>query len=79
MEEGATRSSHEARGAEGGNCMGDVSGETLDKGMVDAAREEDLQKYMKHTVFNIVVLPQCRDEVGKAPIGARWVDTDKRG
>ena len=45
--------------------------------MVREARKVDMDEVYKHKVYEKVPLEECYKERGVAPIGIRWVDTNK--
>ena len=55
----------------------DVSGNELDPKMVLQAREEEMDQFRKHGVYEKVQEEVCWAVTGKAPIGTRWVDINK--
>ena len=54
-----------------------ISGDWLDPHMVKEAREVEMDDVHKHKVYEKVPLEECYKERGVAPIGIRWVDTNK--
>ena len=55
----------------------DMSGQKLDPGLVKKAREEEILEFNKHGVYIKVLVKECWDATGRAPIGCRWVDVNK--
>ena len=55
----------------------DVSGNQLDPKMVLKAREEEMEQFRKHDVYEKVQEEVCWAVTGKAPIGTRWIDINK--
>ena len=53
------------------------SGELMIKELVEAARKVEMETYKKHGVYEKVPIEECWTETGKAPIGVKWVDTNK--
>ena len=50
----------------------------LDSHMVRMARKEEMEEVRKHNLYMKVPIGQCWDKTGKAPIGVRWVDINRR-
>ena len=62
----------------GGNyAWDDVSNSSLDPEMVKAARKEELEEYRKYGVYKKVPIERAWKEIGRGPIGVRWVDINK--
>ena len=55
----------------------DVSGKTLNKDLVVAARQEEIREAERMKVWKNVPRTEAYSKSGRAPIGTRWVDTDK--
>ena len=55
----------------------DVSGNDLDPEMVLKAREEEMEQFRKHGVYEKVREEVCWAVTGKGPIGTRWIDINK--
>ena len=55
----------------------DVSGSELDHELVLKAREEEMEQFRKHGVYEKVKEDICWSVTGKAPIGSRWIDINK--
>ena len=55
----------------------DLSGKSLDRERVKAARVEELGELAKHRVYVKVPIAECWSSIGKEPIGTRWVDVNK--
>ena len=64
---------------EDGNVLAwdDVSGNELDPKLVLAARQEEMEQFKKHMVYEKVKGEVCWNTTGKGPIGTRWVDINK--
>ena len=60
-----------------GRFWDDISGKEMDPEKVRKAREEEMDEYRKHGVYEKVPVAECWQETGKAPIGVRWVDVNK--
>ena len=54
-----------------------ISGELMIKELVEAARQVEMETYKKHEVYEKVPIEECWRETGRAPIGVKWVDTNK--
>jgi hypothetical protein len=55
----------------------DMSGEELEGEGVRKAREEEMEEFKKHEVYEKVPLSECWEKTGKYPIGTRCVDINK--
>ena len=55
----------------------DVSGNELDPATVLKAREEEMEQFRKHGVYEKVKEEVCWAITGKAPSGSRWIDINK--
>lgn len=55
----------------------DVSGGYLDKTLVSAARKIEMEFFKKMKLYEYSTVEECWRVTGKAPIGTRWVDTNK--
>lgn len=55
----------------------DLSGKRLKAELVRRAREQEMNEFRKHGVFEKVDIQQCWGSTGKEPIGTRWVDINK--
>ena len=55
----------------------DVTGKPLDAPMVRAAREDELAELKRLEVYDTVDLEECWRLTGRAPVTARWIDTNK--
>ena len=55
----------------------DHTGESLDAKKVKEARQLEMVYYDKMHVFDKVLVAQCWERTGKAPLKARWVDIDE--
>ena len=55
----------------------DVTGEVLDRRLVLAARQEEIQFYRKKQVYDVADRAQARAETGRDPISIRWVYVNK--
>ena len=55
----------------------DVSGNELDPKLVLIAREEEMEQFRKHKVYEKVREEVCWAVTGKGPIGTRWIDINK--
>ena len=55
----------------------DHTGASLDAKKVKEARQLEMEYYDKMHVFDKVLIAQCWERTGKAPLKARWVDIDK--
>ena len=55
----------------------DVSGKPLNLKGVQEAREDELQELRRLEVYDVVSTEQCWRATGRAPITARWIDTNK--
>ena len=53
------------------------TGENLDFGMVNAAREEEVTFMKKILLYDEVWVEECREDTGKAIVSAKWVDLNK--
>jgi len=51
-----------------------LSGKQLDARLVKKARQEEMKEFQKHQVYKKVDIQECWDNIGKEPIGTRWVD-----
>lgn len=71
---------HEPRGDNFSWIATDViSREQLDRKMVSAARQDELQYSKDMQVFEYAPLSKCAAATGRPPMGVRWVDTNKGG
>ena len=52
-----------------------ISGEAINKELVDAARKVEMETLKKHGVYEKVPIEECWKSVGKALVGVKWVDT----
>ena len=59
-------------------CTDDVSGETLDVGMVKAAREEETTFLKLKRIYDKVPINEAWEITGRGPIGTRWGLTGRR-
>ena len=64
-------------GCEGMEAFDDLSGRSLDPGLMVKARREEIQYFRDMGVYEKVDLGECWKETGKAPIAVRWVDINK--
>ena len=55
----------------------DVSGGELDPLLTLKAREEEMEQFRKHEVYEKVREDVCWAVTGKGPIGSRWIDINK--
>ena len=55
----------------------DVSGSELDPVLTLKARQEEMEQFKKHGVYEKVNEEVCWAITGKAPIGSRWIDINK--
>ena len=55
----------------------DVSGGELDPVLTLEAREEEMEQFRKHEVYEKVREEVCWSVTGKGPIGTRWIDINK--
>ena len=55
----------------------DVSNEPLIFKLVQSARKEELEYFKTMKVYEYATVDECRKVTGKAPIGTRWIDTNK--
>ena len=55
----------------------DISGETLNTGMVRAARAEEMRVFEDHNVYTKVPIDEAWQVTGKGPIGTKWIDINK--
>ena len=55
----------------------DVSGKPLDPAGVRTAREDELRELERLKVYDVVDLEECWRLTGRAPITAKWIDTNK--
>ncbi len=55
----------------------DISGMAMIKELVDGARKGEMDTFKKHGVNEKVPIEECWESVGKAPVGVKWVDTNK--
>ena len=55
----------------------DVRGGKLDGELVARARREEIEYMKKRGIWEVVPLGECWRRTGKAPVGVRWVDTNK--
>ena len=60
-----------------GHFIDDMSGQTLDTGLVIEARKEQMNKYMQHNAYDKVPIEEAWKISGKGPIGSRWIDINK--
>lgn len=60
-----------------GVAWDDISGKELDAAKVREARRLEMEYYKKMEVYEKVPLNECWMKTGKAPLKARWIDTDK--
>ena len=58
-------------------AWGDVSGAELDPGKVKTARAEEVEYVRKMRLYDKVLISQCYQKTGKAPISVRWIDINK--
>ena len=54
-----------------------MSGKPLDSEMVRVARQEEMDVYKQHGVYEKVPISECVRVTGRQPIGSRWVDINK--
>ena len=54
-----------------------ISGELMIKELAEEGREVELETFRKHGVYERVPIEKCWKETGKAPVGVKWVDTNK--
>ena len=55
----------------------DVTGRPLDPKGVRLAREDELRELERLEVYDVVDIDECWNRTGRAPITARWIDTNK--
>ncbi len=55
----------------------DVTGNELDPKFTVKARQEEMEQFRKHKVYEKVKEEVCWQITGKAPIGTRWIDINK--
>ena len=55
----------------------DVDGGEPDPREVRRARAEEIQYYRDMGTFKKVKIQECREKIGKEPIGVRWIDHNK--
>ena len=55
----------------------DLTGEQLDPKEVAKARQEEIGYYRSMNAFKVVPISESWEVTGKAPIGVRWIDTNK--
>ena len=55
----------------------DVKGGELDGELVAKARAEEIGYMKRRGIWRVVPLKECWERTGKAPVGVRWVDTNK--
>ena len=55
----------------------DVTGSELDPLLTLKAREEEMDQFRKHKVYEKVREEVCWSVTGKGPIGTRWIDINK--
>ena len=56
----------------------DVHGEALGPARVHAARMEELRYLWDRGVYEYGSAAECRERTGRAPLGLKWIDTDKK-
>ena len=56
---------------------GDISGKPLPPNLVRSSRQEEIDFMESWTVWHTVLVSQCWETTGKAPLDGRWVDTNK--
>ena len=54
-----------------------ISGEAMDSELIKKAREIEMETYKKHGVYEKVTIEECWRATGRAPVGEKWVDTNK--
>ncbi len=54
-----------------------LRGKKLDRELVDMARKEELEEYVKRGVYEKVLIEECWQATGKRPIGVRWGDVNR--
>ena len=59
------------------NAYDEMSGEEIDIDVVRGAIREDIKYFRGMHVCTKVPLSECYEETGEAPIGVKWVDTNK--
>ena len=55
----------------------DVSGTELDPELILKAREEEMEQFRKHEVYEKMKEEVCWAVTGKGPTLARWIDVNK--
>jgi len=55
----------------------DITGKELDPTGVRKAREEEINEYKQHGVYEKGPIEQCWERTDKAPIPVRWIDINK--
>eukprot|EP00959_Pyramimonas_sp_CCMP1952_P271255 5670736-Pyramimonas_sp.AAC.1 len=55
----------------------DVTGNELDPKLTMKARQEEMEQFRKHKVYEKVEEEVCWQVTGEAPIGTRWIDINK--
>eukprot|EP00959_Pyramimonas_sp_CCMP1952_P124333 2599543-Pyramimonas_sp.AAC.1 len=55
----------------------DVTGNEPDPQLTVKARQEEMEQFRKHKVYEKVKEEVCWQITGKAPIGTRWIDINK--
>ncbi len=54
-----------------------ISGEVMIKELIVEARQVEMDTFKKYGVYEKRPIQECWDKTGKAPIGVKWVDTNK--
>ena len=63
--------------SEGEHYYDAISGELMDKDLVEAARKVEMETFKKYGVCEKRTTKECWERTGKAPIGVKRVDTNK--
>ena len=55
----------------------DVSGKSLDPGLVREARKVEMGYFRKKNMYTKVARAECFAQTGKGPVTTRWIDINK--
>eukprot|EP00969_Alexandrium_andersonii_P142594 6305196-Alexandrium_andersonii.AAC.1 len=55
----------------------DFPGKKLDPVLVRKARQEEMEEFRRHQVYEKVPIEECRKRTGEAPAQVRWIDIIK--
>ena len=55
----------------------EISGKELPRALTVEARQKEMNEVYKHKVYCKVPLTECYEKTGAAPVGTKWLETNK--